>query len=207
MYGAGCAEKDGEGVKLILTKQQRKLVSACATDDSRPVLMCLAVGKGWVAAADGFVRARMQHEYTGDTILIPASMMKHFTRCKDVTFNIGPKTISASNGRYIIVIARPAIGATFPDHETCVKGMTAKPVQGHIAMSDALFKRVLACVDGADSHVMRLFVRDPSEAMQIVAKVEPGEHGEGESVPIEVYAMPMFVDWEEPDTRRKKARA
>jgi hypothetical protein len=185
----------GEGVRLTLTKQQRKLASACATDDSRPVLMCLAVGKGWVAAADGFMLARMKHEYKGDTVLIPASMMKHFTRCKDVTFNIGPKTISASNGKY--TIDRPVIGASFPDHELCVNGIVAKPVEAQIAMSDALFKRVLACVDGADNHVMRLFVREPSEAMQITAKVEPGEHGDGESVPIEVYVMPMFVDWSE----------
>jgi hypothetical protein len=185
-------------MKLTLTRQQRKLASACATDTAREALMCLAVGKGWVAAADGFVLARMKHEYQGETVLIPAAMMKHFTRCKDVVFTVGAKTIGASNGHYAVIVDRPVIvGVPFPDHVTVATGLVKDKPRAKIAMSTVLFKTVLACVDGADSHVMRLFVRKPSEAMQITAKVAPGDNTDGESVAVEVYAMPMFVDWQE----------
>lgn len=185
-------------MKLTLTKQQRKLASACATDTTREALMYLAVGKGWVAAADGFVLARMAHEYEGDTVLIPATMMKHFTRCKDVVFTISTKTIGASNGKYTVLVDRPVIvRAGFPDHVACANGIVKDKPKAQVAMSTLVFKTVLACVDGADSNTMRMFIRGTSEAMQITAKVEPGEDTDHESVVVEVYAMPMFVDWQE----------
>ena len=185
-------------MKLTLTKQQRKLASACTTDMAREALTCLAVGHGWIGAANGFMLVRMKHEYEGDTVLIPAGMMKHFTRCKDVVFTIGTKAIIASNGKYTVIVSRPVItGVPYPDLAKAVEEMTKQKPRVHIAMSTVLFKRILACVDGADSHVMRLFVREPSEVLQIMAKVEPGEHSDGESVAVEVYAMPMFVDWQE----------
>jgi hypothetical protein len=139
----------------------------------------------------------MKHEYEGETILIPATMMKHFTHCKDVAFTVGAKTIGASNRKYTVIVDRTAPTVTFPDHVSVAEKMTKAKPKAHIAMSTVLFKQILSCADGADNHIMRLFVRKPSEAMQITAKVEPGENSDGESVTVEVYAMPMFVDWSE----------
>lgn len=189
-------------MKLILTKQQRKVALAAATDDSRPALTCIAVGHGRVVAADGFMAVTMPHPYQGDDVLIPASFVARFKRCEDVIFTIGPKRIAASDGKMLFSIERPA-AATFPNIGAIIDRLHGKQVLARVAVNNRLMRRAMDALDGCDCGITRIYLREiqvgiMDKATEVEVTAQAGWDDEtGEPNTITALIMPMYVPWTE----------
>ena len=179
-------------MQITLTKAQRNLARAAATDESRPVLTCLVVGKGWVAAADGLMLARMRHPFKGKGVLFPAKFIKRFARCGDVAFTVGPKHISGFDGEYTLTVDRPS--GTYPNHNLAFAGMGK--AKAHIAMNNDLLKRSIDTLGNLTcGGVVRVYVHGAMDAIRIVG-IPDGDWADPDDAPrIEIAAMPMFVNW------------
>ena len=189
-------------MKLILTKQQRKVALAAATDDSRPALTCIAVGHGRVVAAEGFMAVTMPHPYQGDDVQIPASFVARFKRCEDVTFTVGPKRIAASDGKMLLSIERPNIGATFPNLDRIIEPLHEKPVLARVALNNRLLRRAMDALDGCDCGITRIYLREiqvgVDKATEVEITAQAGWCDEtGEPNTVTALIMPMFVAWSE----------
>ena len=185
-------------MKITLTKAQRNLTKACATGDDRPILQCLAVGKGWVAGADGFMLAKMRHQFKGKYVLFPVQYLKAFNKCKgDVEFAVGPRYISGSDGQHNITLDRRNIAGTFPNYNLVFAQLAEVPQQAQIALNADLLRRATEIVSKSCTHgkIMRCYVSDESHAVRITAETDDGATDDDKLPEITMAVMPMFVDW------------
>jgi hypothetical protein len=181
-------------MKITLTRAQRRLIKACLTDKSRPTLQCLAVGNGWVAAADGFMLARMRHPFKGNAVLFPADFIKRFAKCGDVDFTVGPHYISASDGDYTITIDRSRWMMMYPNHRLVVRALLAKKTKAKVALNCNLLMRAAELAKPGIGDIMRFYVRGTSDAVLITAKSTDGSLDEQD---MEMVLMSMCVNWGE----------
>ncbi len=180
-------------MRITLSKTHRSIALACATDDSRPLLTCLCVRNGWVVAADGFMLARMRHPYRGKQVLFPASFLKHFRRCEDVTFTVTAKCITGDAGKFSVSIPRPDFG-TFPDHTIVMADALKHEAGDHVAFSPQLMRRALEIHAQVDRCVAtKMSVHGVSEPM--VLRDEVYDDALERHTDLELVVMPMFVQW------------
>jgi len=187
-------------MKITLTKAQRNLTKACATGDDRPVLTCLAVGKGHVVGADGFMLATMRHTFKGKYVLFPVQYLKAFNKCKgDVEFAVGPHYISGSDEQHVITVDRRNINGMYPKWQVVFQQLAEVPQQAQIALNADLLRRATEIVSKSCTcgKIMRCYVSDESHAVRITAEAQDGTSTDDDKLPeITMAVMPMlFVDW------------
>ncbi len=179
-------------MRLTLTKQQALVAKAAAREGETPrrELGFVRIGDGHVVATDGFGMASAPVEYDGETVFIPAHMLPS-----------GPCDVDM-DGESVSVITKDGTQETahevvkYPDAEKAWAKMTKRPPKAHIALSAALLRRMLACVEGKDgwknpNGIVRLYVRRPSDPLEW--RVQDAEG----NVLVQGLVMPMFVDWRE----------
>ena len=179
-------------MKITLTRAQRQLSKACATDETRPVLTCMVVGNGWCAGADGFMLARMEHDYKGDNVLFPAKFLALFNKCGDVTFTVGPKRITGNTGHYDASVLR--VDGTYPNHQKIFDDLETLNAGDHVAFNEKLMRRALDCFYKPDYGIVRMWLKGPSDALYLRASVDFSDEDD-EDVLAEALIMPMFVQW------------
>ena len=181
-------------MKITLSKVNRNIAIAAATDDTRPLLQHLCVREGWVVAADGFVMARMRHSYRGKQVLIPATFLKHFKRSDDVVFTVTPTRITGDAGSFSVSVPRPTSLGTFPDHHQVVAATVTHDARPRVAFSPYLMRRALEMPVAIDKYAaVRMHLYGESNAM--ILKADVYDMKLDRHTDLEVIVMPMFVKW------------
>ena len=181
-------------MRITLSKVNRNIAIAAATDDARPLLQHLCVGKGWVVAADGFVMARMRHSYRGKQVLFPVAFLKLFKRFDDVVFTVTRTSITGYTGDFLVTISRPVNLGTFPDHHQVVADTVKHDVSSRTAFSPYLMRRALEMPVAIDKYAaVRMQLYGESNAM--ILKADAYDMKLDRHTDLEVIVMPMFVKW------------
>jgi len=176
-------------MELGLTKEQRLVAHAAATEQSRPILVSVCVRGNRLIAANGFIMAETKigdnSTHEGDDVLIPAAEvlktkdMKHTGNALFVKTNDKVKILDANSERLI-----PTIDGTFPDTDHLYPEGDTKPVF-RIALSYDVLSKLVKII-GKDNYIKLEFYRS-----ELIFKYEvPNNQIKG-------LGMPFCARWED----------
>lgn len=185
---------------MKLDRYDIALTNACAKEDSRPVLTCVCLRDGILAAADGFILVIRETDTKGkEQANIPAAILKQITLKEKETAEMEVKadSIVVSNfkdARENLKESSPTMTFKLPESGEYPKWQnlfdsTPSEKKAQTTVSIGLLRQLLSCLP--ESGIIRIGVGETSQAIEFECRTY--EH-DGER-PIYALLMPMWTDW------------
>ena len=175
-------------MKAILDQEAVRIAYCAAKSEARPVLQCVRIGEGEIAAADGFILARKPiptEPESGEVILVKAEDIlkaKREWKAKSLAIesdSIDRAVIKDETGS--CTMETELVQGNFPDID---KFFPATDEKARIALAKD-YLALISKIAAADENIVKLKIREAAEPVEFTIGKTRG------------LVMPMMYDWEE----------